>query len=164
MDFLAFNLWQDLVFPLAKAFFVIFLVVLPMVSYTVYAERRVSAAIQDRVGPNRTGFPTTLIGFKKDLQLFLGGLGQPIADAMKFILKEDFTPGHVNKFYFWLAPCLAMLPLVSLAFIPFGSSINGEPLVIADVNVAVLGIFAVTGVGVYAIVLAGWSSNSKYPF
>jgi NADH-quinone oxidoreductase subunit H len=83
---------------------------------------------------------------------------------MKFILKEDFTPAVANKFYYWLAPCLAMLPLVSLAFIPFGSSIAGEPLVIADVNVAVLGVFAVTGVGVYAIVLAGWAANSKYPF
>ncbi len=153
-----------LAWSVAKAVFVIFLVVLPMVSYTVYAERRVSAAIQDRVGPNRTGFPTTLLGFKKDLQLFLGGLGQPIADAVKFILKEDFTPGGVKKFYFWLAPCLAMLPLVSLAFVPFGSTLFGEKMVIADINVSVLGVFAVTGVGVYAIVIAGWASNSKYPF
>lgn len=98
------------------------------------------------------------------MQLFLGGLGQPIADAVKFILKEDFTPGGVKQFYFWLAPCLAMLPLVSLAFIPFGSSLFGEKMVIADVNVGVLGIFAVTGCSVYAIVLAGWASNSKYPF
>jgi NADH-quinone oxidoreductase subunit H len=156
--------WEMILWAAGKALFVIFGVVLPLVSYTVYAERRVSAAIQDRVGPNRTGFPTTLLGFKKDLQLFLGGLGQPIADAMKFILKEDFTPGGVKHFYFWLAPCLAMLPLVSLAFIPFGSSLFGEKMVIADVNVSVLGIFAVTGCSVYAIVLAGWASNSKYPF
>ncbi len=156
--------WEMILWAAGKAIFVIFLVVLPLVSYTVYAERRVSAAIQDRVGPNRTGFPTTLLGFKKDLQLFLGGLGQPIADAMKFILKEDFTPGGVKHFYFWLAPCLAMLPLVSLAFIPFGSSLFGEKMVIANVNVGVLGIFAVTGCSVYAIVLAGWASNSKYPF
>jgi NADH-quinone oxidoreductase subunit H len=156
--------WDLLLWSLGKAIFVIFLVVLPMVSYTVYAERRVSAAIQDRVGPNRTGFPTTLLGFKKDLQLFLGGLGQPIADAVKFILKEDFTPRGVKQFYFWLAPCLAMLPLVSLAFVPFGSTLFGEKMVIADVNVAVLGVFGVTSVGVYAIVLAGWASNSKYPF
>ena len=164
MDFFNSIPWAMLIWSVAKAVFVIFCVVLPMVSYTVYAERRVSAAIQDRVGPNRTGFPTTLLGFKKDLQLFLGGLGQPIADAVKFILKEDFTPGGVKKFYFWLAPCLAMLPLVSLAFVPFGSSLFGEKMVIADVNVSVLGVFAVTGVGVYAIVLAGWASNSKYPF
>jgi NADH-quinone oxidoreductase subunit H len=150
MPFLDSIPWAMLAWSVAKAVFVIFLVVLPMVSYTVYAERRVSAAIQDRVGPNRTGFPTTLLGFKKDLQLFLGGLGQPIADAVKFILKEDFTPGGVKKFYFWLAPCLAMLPLVSLAFVPFGSTLFGEKMVI--------------GVGVYAIVIAGWASNSKYPF
>ena len=164
MELLAYIPWEMVGWAVGKALFVIFLVVLPMVSYTVYAERRVSAAIQDRVGPNRTGFPTSLLGFKKDLQLFLGGLGQPIADAVKFILKEDFTPGGVKKFYFWLAPCLAMLPLVSLAFVPFGSSLFGEKMVIADVNVAVLGVFAVTSVGVYAIVLAGWASNSKYPF
>ena len=164
MPFLDSVPWAMLAWSVAKAVFVIFCVVLPMVSYTVYAERRVSAAIQDRVGPNRTGFPTTLLGFKKDLQLFLGGLGQPIADAVKFILKEDFTPGGVKKFYFWLAPCLAMLPLVSLAFVPFGSTLFGEKMVIADINVSVLGVFAVTGVGVYAIVIAGWASNSKYPF
>ena len=164
MPFLDSIPWAMLAWSVAKAVFVIFCVVLPMVSYTVYAERRVSAAIQDRVGPNRTGFPTTLLGFKKDLQLFLGGLGQPIADAVKFILKEDFTPGGVKKFYFWLAPCLAMLPLVSLAFVPFGSTLFGEKMVIADINVSVLGVFAVTGVGVYAIVIAGWASNSKYPF
>ena len=161
---LAFIPWELIFWSVGKAAFVIFLVVLPMVSYTVYAERRVSAAIQDRVGPNRTGFPTTLLGFKKDLQIVLGGLGQPIADAVKFILKEDFTPRGVKHFYFWLAPCLAMLPLVSLAFVPFGSTLFGEKMVIADVNVAVLGVFAVTSVGVYAIVLAGWASNSKYPF
>lgn len=164
MPFLDSIPWAMLIWSVAKAVFVIFCVVLPMVSYTVYAERRVSAAIQDRVGPNRTGFPTTLLGFKKDLQIILGGLGQPIADAVKFILKEDFTPGGVKKFYFWLAPCLAMLPLVSLAFVPFGSTLFGEKMVIADVNVSVLGVFAVTGVGVYAIVIAGWASNSKYPF
>ncbi len=156
--------WEMLAWSVAKAVFIIFLVVLPLVSYTVYAERRVSAAIQDRVGPNRTGIPTSLLGFKKDIQLFLGGLGQPIADAVKFIFKEDFTPAGVKHFYFWLAPVLAMLPLVSLAFIPFGSTFLGEKMVIADVSVSVLGIFAVTGCGVYAIVLAGWAANSKYPF
>jgi NADH-quinone oxidoreductase subunit H len=150
---------------LAKTIFLIFLVVLPMVSYTVYAERRVSALIQDRLGPNRTGFPLTLLGFKKDISPFLGGLGQPVADAVKFLLKEDFVPGHVNKPYFWLAPCLAMIPsIVTLAAIPFGSQIGDVKLVIADLNVGVLYIFAIASVSVYGIVLAGWSSNSKYPF
>ncbi len=160
--------YTDIIFltatSLAKTIFLIFLVVLPMVSYTVYAERRVSALIQDRVGPNRTGFPLSLIG-GKDWSPFLGGLGQPIADAVKFLLKEDFVPGHVNKLYFWIAPTLSMMPaLVTLAAIPFGSTILGVPMVVANINVGLLFMFAISSVSVYGIVLAGWSSNSKYPF
>ncbi len=167
MDFLlSSDFWFLTGTSLAKTIFLIFLVVLPMVSYTVYAERRVSALIQDRVGPNRTGFPTSLIpGISKDFSPFLGGLGQPVADAVKFLLKEDFVPGHVNKLYFWLAPCLAMMPaIVTLAAIPFGSSFLGVPMIVADINVGVLFMFAISSVSVYGIVLAGWSSNSKYPF
>ena len=166
MDFLtSFDFWFQIGTSLGKTIFLIFLVVLPMVSYTVYAERRVSALIQDRIGPNRTGFPLTLLGFKKDFSPFLGGLGQPIADAVKFLLKEDFVPRHVNTIYFWLAPCLAMMPaLVTLAAIPFGSTFLGVPMVVADINVGLLFMFAISSVGVYGIVLAGWSSNSKYPF
>ena len=135
---------------LAKTIGLIFLIILPMVSYTVYAERRVSAMIQDRVGPNRVG---------------IYGLVQPIADAVKLLLKEDFTPAHVNKFYYWLAPACAMAPsMMALAVIPFGSQLWGEPMVVANVNVGVLWVFAVSSLGVYGIVLAGWSSNSKYPF
>jgi NADH-quinone oxidoreductase subunit H len=157
--------WFLMAASVAKTLFLIFLVVLPLVSYTVYAERRVSALIQDRLGPNRTGFPISLLGFKKDLQLFLGGLGQPIADAVKFLLKEDFTPGHVNKVYFWMAPVLAMVPALStLAVLPFGNYMFGQKMVVADVNVGILYVFAIASVGVYGIVLAGWSSNSKYPF
>ena len=98
MDFLiSSDFWFLSLTSLAKTIFLIFLVVLPMVSYTVYAERRVSALIQDRVGPNRTGFPTSLIpGISKDFSPFLGGLGQPVADAMKFLLKEDFVPGSTS--------------------------------------------------------------------
>ena len=121
-----------------------------MVSYSVYAERRVSALIQDRLGPNRVG---------------PAGLFQPIADAMKFILKEDFTPANVNTFYYWLAPCLAMVPaIMTIAVVPFGSTLFGVPMVIADINVGVLYVFAIASLGVYGIVIAGWSSNSKYPF
>jgi len=167
MDFLtSSDFWFLTATSLAKTIFLIFLVVLPMVSYTVYAERRVSALIQDRVGPNRTGFPTSLIpGFTKDFSPFLGGLGQPVADAVKFLLKEDFVPGHVNKLYFWLAPALAMMPaIVTLAAIPFGSEFLGVKMVVADINVGLLFMFAISSVSVYGIVLAGWSSNSKYPF
>src|SRR5215469_3324338 len=152
-----------IVVSLAKTIGLIFLVILPMVSYTVYAERRVSAMIQDRVGPNRVGLPMTLFGFRKDIPFY--GLVQPVADAIKLLLKEDFTPAHVNKLYFWLAPACAMAPsLMALAVIPFGSQVWGEPMVIANVNVGVLWVFAVSSLGVYGIVLAGWSSNSKYPF
>ena len=133
-----------------KILAIVFLIILPMVSYSVYAERRVSALIQDRLGPNRVG---------------PAGLFQPIADAMKFILKEDFTPAHVNKFYYWLAPCLAMVPaIMTIAVVPFGSTLFGVPMVIADINVGVLYVFAIASLGVYGIVIAGWSSNSKYPF
>jgi NADH-quinone oxidoreductase subunit H len=135
---------------LIKIIGLIFVIILPMVSYTVYAERKVCALIQDRLGPNRVG---------------IFGLAQPIADALKLVLKEDFTPAHVNKLYYWLAPACAMAPaMMSLAVIPFGSQLWGEPMVVANVNVGVLWVFAVSSLGVYGIVLAGWSSNSKYSF
>src|SRR5213595_1285666 len=135
---------------LLKIVGIVFLVILPMVSYAVYAERKVSALIQDRLGPNRVG---------------PAGLFQPIADAMKFLLKEDFTPAHVNKLYYWLAPCLAMVPAITtIAVVPFGSTLFGVPMVIADINVGVLFVFAIASLGVYGIVIAGWASNSKYPF
>jgi NADH-quinone oxidoreductase subunit H len=152
-----------IVISLIKTLGLIFLIILPMVSYTVYAERRVSAMIQDRLGPNRVGIPLTLFGFRDDIPFY--GLAQPIADAVKLLLKEDFTPAHVNKFYYWLAPACAMAPsMMALAVIPFGSQLWGEPMVVANVNVGVLWVFAVSSLGVYGIVLAGWSSNSKYPF
>jgi len=141
-------------------------VVLGMVSYTVYAERRVSSLMQDRLGPNRTGFPLSLLGFGiKDWSPILGGLGQPIADALKLLLKEDFTPSYVKKFYYWIAPALGIVAaIIALAVIPFGSSIAGVPMVIANIDIGPLFIFAISSLGVYGIVLAGWSANSKYPF
>lgn len=165
MEILTFGL-----IALIKILVVIFVIILPMVSYTVLAERKVSAFIQDRIGPNRLG---------------IHGVLQPVADALKFIVKEDFTPAHVKTFYYWLAPCLAMVPaMLSIAVVPFGSGFNldfllapignffNEPgwkygpigFAIADVNVGVLFVFAVASLGVYGIVLAGYASNSKYPF
>jgi NADH-quinone oxidoreductase subunit H len=129
-------------------------VILGLVSYTVYAERKICAWIQDRVGPNRTGIPFTGIRIQ--------GLGQPIADALKLLLKENFIPAEVNKFYYYIAPKLSMVPAILV--LPFGSSLFGIPMVIADVNIGVLYVFAVSSLGVYGIVLAGWASNSKYPF
>jgi len=156
--------WILILTSIAKTIAVL-VIVLTMVSYTVYAERRVCALIQDRLGPNRVGFPVTLFGAKKDFSPFLGGLGQPIADAVKLLLKEDFTPAHVNKFYYWIAPALGIgAVIVSLAVIPFGSTLFGFPMCIANVNIGPLFIFAFSSLGVYGIVLAGWSSNSKYSF
>jgi NADH-quinone oxidoreductase subunit H len=135
---------------LLKIVGILFVVILPMVSYSVYAERRVSAFIQDRLGPNRVG-PE--------------GLFQPIADTFKLLFKESFTPRHVNTLYYWLAPPLAMMPaIITMAVVPFGSTLFGVPMVIADINVGILYVFAISSLGVYGIVLAGWASNSKYPF
>ena len=138
-------------------------IILGLVSYTVYAERKVCALIQDRVGPNRVGIPLTKIRIL--------GLGQPIADAFKLVLKENFIPASVNKFYYYIAPKLSMVPpILVLAVLPFGSFLfrdaNGHavPMVIANLNIGVLYVFAVSSLGVYGIVLAGWASNSKYPF
>ena len=114
-----------------------------LVAFLVWLERRVAAWIQDRVGPNRVG-PF--------------GLLQSIADLVKFIFKEDVTPAHVNKPMFLLAPALAVIPpLVVMAFIPFA-----EDLYIADVDAGILAIFAFSSIGVYALSLGGWASNSKY--
>ncbi|MDP7050814.1 MAG: NADH-quinone oxidoreductase subunit H, partial [Verrucomicrobiota bacterium] len=148
---------QFALFSLVKICLALFAVVLPMIAYSVVAERRISAWIQDRVGPNRVGIPFTKIK--------LWGLGQPAADGVKFILKEDFTPGHVRKIYFWLAPAVAMVPaLLTLAVIPFGSNFGSQQAVIADLNVGILYTFGIVSLGVYGIVLAGYASNSKYPF
>ena len=118
----------------------------------IYAERRVSAFIQGRLGPNRVG-PQ--------------GIFQPLADGIKFLMKEDIIPAGVDKPIFILAPAILLIPaLMTFAVIPFGSDITlfGRqiPLQVADVNVGILYILALTSIGVYGIVLAGWSSNSKY--
>lgn len=150
-----------------KIVFMTLMVVLPLVALSSLAERKVSAFIQDRVGPNRVGIPATILGAKRDIPFF--GLIQPLADGLKFILKEDLTPGHVRKFYFWLAPALTMVPaMLTVAVVPFGSYLNigGEQIkmVIADLNVGPLFTFAIASLGVYGIVIAGYASNSKYPF
>ncbi|EEF60817.1 NADH-quinone oxidoreductase subunit NuoH [Pedosphaera parvula] len=140
-------------------------VVLTMVAYAVLVERKVSAFIQDRVGPNRAAPP--FIAAIPVLGPFLVRLGifQPLADGLKFLLKEDFTPAHVRKIYFWLAPMIAMVPaLLTFAVIPFGSNLGGQRMVIADLNVGILYTFGIVSLGVYGIVLAGYAANSKYPF
>src|SRR5215813_4684826 len=128
----------------------VFSVLMFIVAYAVWVERKLSAAIQDRIGPNRVG---------------IFGLLQPAADAVKAFLKEDFTPGHVRKAYFWLAPAIVMIPsLLTVAIIPFGSMVGSQKMVIADLNVGILYTFGIVSLGVYGIVLAGYAANSKYPF
>ncbi len=147
---------QFALFGLLKILVAVFAIVLPLVAYSVVAERRISAWIQDRVGPNRVGIPFTNVR--------VWGLGQPLADGVKVLLKEDFTPAHVRTAYFWLAPMVAMVPaLLTLAVIPFGSVLGAQPMVMADLNVGILYTFGITSLSVYGIVLAGYASNSKYP-
>ncbi len=141
---------------------VAFVFVLLTVAYATYAERKFIGYMQVRIGPNRTG-PL--------------GLLQPIADGIKLFFKEEIIPAQANKFVFVIAPLAALIPaFISFAVIPFGDSIKiGEytfPMQIAayadrngtvfDLNIGVLYILAMASLGVYGIVLAGWSSNSKY--
>jgi NADH-quinone oxidoreductase subunit H len=141
--------WNFILFSALKILGV-FAVLMTIVAYAVWVERKVSAAIQDRHGPNRFG-PF--------------GLLQPAADAVKAFLKEDFTPAGVRKAYYWLAPMIVMIPaLLTPAIIPFGSYLGNQKMVIADLNVGVLFTFGIVSLGVYGIVLAGYASNSKFPF
>ncbi len=118
----------------------------------IWSERRVSGWIQDRLGPNRVG-PQ--------------GLLQPIADGIKFLFKEDLIPNHVDKPLYVMAPAMLLIPaLVTIAVVPFGSSITilgyEIPLHIANVNIGILYILAITSLGVYGVVLGAWASNNKY--
>ena len=138
-------------------------------SYSVLAERKVSSWIQGRVGPNRTRLP--LLGHIPILGNLLTKLGvfQPAADGLKFLFKEEITPGHVKVGYYYLAPILALAPaLTTMVVLPFGRYVDPmgvvQPIVLANIDVGMLFILAISSLGVYGIVLAGWSSNSKYPF
>ena len=93
----------------------------------------------------------------------------PLGDRLKSLFKEEIVPGHVNKFYYYLAPIVALVPaLTTMTVLPFGEFTNSEgsvlPLILADLDIGILFVLAVSSLGVYGIVLAGWSSNSKYPF
>ena len=129
---------------------VVLVPVLGTVAYFTYAERKVIGYIQGRIGPNRVGF----FGFH------LFGLGQPIADAVKLIVKEIVIPTGSNRFLFVIAPILSLAPSVAAwAVIPFD-----DTKVIANINAGLLYVLALTSLAVYGVIIAGWASNSKYAF
>lgn len=131
---------------------VVFGVVMGCVAYMTLAERKLAGYIQDRVGPNRAG---------------PWGLFQPFADFIKMLFKEEFIPNKAERALFLLAPVIITIPaLAVIAVIPFGDSImilgREIKLHIADVNIGILYMFAISSLGVYGIVLGGWSANNKY--
>ncbi|MBI5770580.1 MAG: NADH-quinone oxidoreductase subunit H [Verrucomicrobia bacterium] len=147
----------------------VILVIFPIGGICSMAERKVSAWIQGRPGPNRAiPFWFAWVPVIGPLLQRLG-IFHVMADGGKMLFKEDALPGHVNKFYFVLAPILAMVPaLTTVTTVPFGAYVDGAgkviPLALANVDIGLLAVFAVSSLGVYSIILAGWASNSKYPF
>jgi NADH-quinone oxidoreductase subunit H len=142
------ELWYGFLWPLIWIVLQIVVIVAPLllaVAYLTYAERKVIAAMQLRQGPMVVG-PL--------------GLLQPIADGLKLLVKETVIPSGANKVVFLIAPMTTfVLALIGWAVIPFG-----EGLVVADINVGVLYLFAISSLGVYGIIMAGWASNSRYAF
>ena len=146
--------WGLMLFSLTKNLALIFAIVIPLllgVAYLTFAERKIIASMQIRVGPNRV----TFFGIP-----WLGGWGQPIADAVKAMMKEIIVPNGANKVLFILGPILTIAPaLAAWAVVPFSPE-----MVLADINAGLLYILAMTSMGVYGVIIAGWASNSKYAF
>src|SRR5947209_13645318 len=150
MMLLQFDMWIFL----EKLVLIAVIVSLSMIvaMYSTYAERKIAAFLQDRVGPDRAG-PF--------------GILQPMADGLKLFMKEEIIPTASSRFLFILGPMLAMTTaLLTSAVIPWGSTIDVAghqvPLQIADVNIGVLYIFGVVSLGVYGIMIGGWASNNKF--
>jgi len=154
IDFLALlqswfgTVWGPMIFTFVKTMLLIVAIVAPLmlcVAYLTYAERKIIGYMQIRIGPNRVG---------------PGGWLQPIADALKLMFKEIIIPAGANKFLFLLGPILAIAPaLAAWAVIPFSPE-----LVLANIDASLLYIMAITSMGVYGVIVAGWASNSKYAF
>jgi NADH-quinone oxidoreductase subunit H len=151
MDWFTLAYWQSTLggaYPVVAALVGIVAITLPVlvgVAYLTYWERKMIGWMHIRVGPNRVGYR---------------GLLQPIADAVKLIFKEVISPTQADKALFFLAPVIIMMPaLAAWAVMPFGPGV-----VLADVNAGLLFVMAITSVGVYGVIIAGWASNSKYAF
>src|SRR5438105_1458066 len=147
-----FNIWYALLTIL-----VVFGALQGICGFLVYVERKVCAYMQDRIGPNRVG---------------PWGLLQVLADGLKFLLKEDIVPAHVDKFLFLLAPCIAVsTAMLSFAVVPFGATDprdspayeqNYQFVAAPNIDIGILFIFAISSLAVYGIILGGWSANNKY--
>ncbi|MFZ1798517.1 MAG: NADH-quinone oxidoreductase subunit NuoH [Chitinophagaceae bacterium] len=149
-----FLLTIDWGFFLEKLILIAIVITLSLViaMYATYAERKIAAFMQDRIGPNRAG-PF--------------GILQPLADGMKLFFKEEIIPNNSNKFLFIMGPALAMLTaMMTCAVIPWGNKLElfgrSISLQIADINIGILYIFAVVSLGVYGIMIGGWASNNKF--
>jgi NADH-quinone oxidoreductase subunit H len=132
--------------------FIVFGLTLFVAAYSTYAERKVASFLQDRIGPDRAG-PF--------------GIFQPLADGLKFIMKEEIIPVISNRFLFVLGPCIAMMTaLMAGVVIPWGNSLilDGQTynIQIADINIGILYVFGVVSIGVYGIMIGGWASNNKF--
>ncbi len=159
------SLMQPLILPLVKIALLIF-IMMTAAAYLVLLERWIAAWVQDRKGPNRVGIPLTKI------RMF--GLGQPLADGLKFIFKEEYTPAHVEKVLYTLAPLSIMAAALAVfAVVPIGDVLPIElpgtsgpiQLIVApQIDVGMIYIFALSSIAVYGVILGGWSSNNKYGF
>ncbi|MBN1844328.1 MAG: NADH-quinone oxidoreductase subunit H, partial [Sedimentisphaerales bacterium] len=129
-------------------------IMLLMIAYMILAERKIAGWIQDRIGPNRA---------------FWRGILQPICDAVKMLFKEDYNPGGVSKVLFTLAPAIALgLGIAAIAVVPFAGQVRVAgrliDLQIASVDIGILYILALSGLGTYGVLLGGWASYNKYSF
>lgn len=150
--------------------FVVVVVIMGCCLYTVMLERKGAAWAQGRVGPSITTMPIVAAIPVLGRVLTYCGLIQPLADGGKLFMREEPMPEHVNKFFYCLAPCLALAPaLITMVMIPWSSYIDPETgketaLMLSDMNPGFVFMFAISSLGVYGVVIGGWASNSKYPF
>ena len=146
------DLFDSIFFAKASFIGIIFAITLGIAAYSTYFERKIAAFMQDRIGPDRAG-PF--------------GILQPLADAVKMFMKEDFIPANSNKWLFIMGPCLSMLTaLMTSAVVPFGDTITLGGVTFdlqgIDVNIGILWVFGIVSLGVYGILIGGWASNNKY--
>ncbi|GDX82158.1 hypothetical protein LBMAG42_39690 [Deltaproteobacteria bacterium] len=170
--------WGDWVVILLRCVFSVAFV-MQIVPLLIWGERKGAAYIQDRPGPNRApiDIPNPLdiprllgdvlaarpLVFKPIVSLRAAGLIHTLTDVVKLAFKEDITPDHVEKFYWFIAPVIAMsIALCTFAVVPFGDTFLGHQLKVSDMDGGLLFVLAMTSLGVYGIMLAGWSSNNKF--